>query len=59
MNFDVYQKSSDLLEKLANSIFDRDPTNPKPFCFSISELHVVEGWLKNILKEVTEQKKMV
>lgn len=51
MPIDLYQKSSELLEKLANSVFDRDPTNPNPLFFNMSEIHLVENWLKDVLKE--------
>lgn len=49
MTIDIYQKSSELLEKLANSIYDRDPNNPKPFFFSLNEVHIVEKWLNELL----------
>ncbi len=51
MEFDIHQKSSELLEKLANSIYDRDPSNPNPLFFSMNEIHIVEKWLKDILLE--------
>jgi len=51
MSIDLYQKSSELLEKLANSIYDRDPTNPNPFCFNVAEMHIVEEWLKELIKD--------
>lgn len=47
----IYEKSSELLEMLANSIYDRDPNNPKPFFFSINEMHLVEKWLNDLLKQ--------
>lgn len=56
MSIDLYQKSSDLLEKLANSIYDRDPTNPKPFFFNLSEVHIVEKWLKEVIEEVKDER---
>jgi|FreactTroBogLake_1042271.scaffolds.fasta_scaffold82088_2 hypothetical protein len=49
MTIDIYQKSSELLEQLANSIFDRDTSNPNPLCFSMTEIHIVENWLREIL----------
>ena len=49
MSIDLYQKSSELLERLANSILDRDPQNPNPFCFNVAEVHIVEEWLKELL----------
>jgi hypothetical protein len=45
MSFDMHAKSADLLEKLANSVYDRDPTNPKPLFFSLTEIQLVESWL--------------
>jgi hypothetical protein len=52
----IHAKSSQLLETLANSIYDRDPANPKPFFFSINEIHIVEKWLQDILKESENEK---
>jgi hypothetical protein len=52
MSFDLYAKSSELLEKLANSIYDRDPSNPNPFFFNVAEIHIVENWLKKVIDEV-------
>ena len=52
MSLDLYAKSSELLEKLANSIYDRDATNPNPFFFNVSEIHIVENWLKEVIDEV-------
>ena len=54
MSFDLYQKSSELLEKLANSIYDRDPSNPNPLFFNLAEIHIVENWLKEVIEEVGE-----
>lgn len=54
MSIDLYQKSSELLEKLANSIYDRDTNNPNPFFFSVSEVHIVEKWLVELMKEMKE-----
>jgi len=52
MSFNIYAKSSELLEKLANSIYDRDPSNPKPLFFSIIEVQIVERWLKDNMNEL-------
>jgi hypothetical protein len=49
MCIDLYQKSTELLEKLANSIYDRDPQNPNPFFFNMAEIHIVEKWLSEVL----------
>ncbi len=48
---DVYAKSSQLLEKLANSVAERNPTL-KDFCFNVAEIHVVEEWIREFVKEV-------
>jgi hypothetical protein len=48
---DIHEKSSQLLERLANSIFDRDTTNPNPLCFSTKEIHIVEEWIRELLKD--------
>lgn len=57
MAIDLHFLSSQLLERLANSIYDRDP-NKKEFCFSVQEMQVTEKWLKEtvqqILKEMAE-----
>lgn len=50
MSHDLNFLSSQLLERLANSIHDRDSNN-KQFCFSINEIHVVEDWLNSFLEE--------
>ena len=52
MSIDLYQKSSELLEKLANSIYDRDTNNPNPFFFNVAEVHIVENWLADIMKDI-------
>ncbi len=51
MNIDIHSKSSELLEKLANSVYDRDPNNPNPLFFNIAEIHIVEKFLKDLVQE--------
>lgn len=51
MKLTIHELSSQLLERLANSIYDRDPANPNPFFFSINEIRIVEEWLRDVLKE--------
>lgn len=53
MNFDINVKSAQLLEKLANSIHDRDKDNllKQHFTFSITEIQIVEKWLLDVLSE--------
>jgi len=50
MLHDISILSQQLLERLANSIHDRDP-NQNQFCFNINEVHVVEGWIKELFEE--------
>lgn len=57
MGIDLYAKSQDLLEKLANSVHDRDPKSPTPFFFNISEIHVAENWLVDFIKEILQDQK--
>lgn len=47
---DLYTKSQQLLEALANSIHDNSEL-PTDFCFSIREIHVVERFLLELLEE--------
>ncbi len=52
MQIDLHFKSQQLLEALANSIHDRDRGNSNPFCFNLSEVHVVERWLQEFISEI-------
>lgn len=52
MSIDLYAKSQQLLETLANSVHDRDPKNLTPFFFNIAEIHVAELWLKDFMDEI-------
>lgn len=54
MQIDLYAKSTELLETIANSIHDRESKTNNPFFFSIDERHAVERWLKEFIKEVRE-----
>lgn len=54
MSIDIYAKSEQLLSKLANSIYERDTKNPTLICFTTSEMHIVEKWLLELLKEIDE-----
>jgi hypothetical protein len=51
MAIDIHQLSSQLLERLANSIYDRD-NNQKGFCFNTQELRVVEKWLTDTVQDI-------
>lgn len=52
MSMDIHTLSEKLLEKLANSIFDRDTTNTNPLCFSQKEILIVEEWIREIISEL-------
>jgi len=47
---DIHVQSRILLERLANSIFDRDPLTKSPVYFTTKESHIVEQWIKDVLK---------
>ncbi len=54
MPIDIYVKSSELLNSLANSIYDRqkpDVQPHEPVIFTITEIQIVERWLRDILAE--------
>jgi hypothetical protein len=51
MDIDLYSKAMHLLEKIANSVHERDPKNPNMMCFSTTEVHLVEEWLKDFIQE--------
>ncbi len=48
---DLYAKAVNLLEQVATSVHERDNKNPNPLCFSVSEVQVVELWLKSFMRE--------
>jgi hypothetical protein len=52
MNIDIYAKSVQLLERVANSVHDRDPKNPNLLTFSITEIHIVEEWMRELIKDL-------
>ncbi len=58
MTIDVYSKSVQLLERIANSIHERDQSitmnliNNNSLCFSKKEVAVVEQWLEELLIEL-------
>jgi hypothetical protein len=52
VDVDVYAKSVQLLERVANSVHERDTKNPYLLCFSSSEVQVVEAWLRELLEEI-------
>ena len=51
MEIDLYPKAVQLLEKIANSVHERDPKNANLLCFSVSEVQLVEQWLKEFIDE--------
>jgi hypothetical protein len=58
MYIDIYAKSVQLLERVANSVHDRDPKNPNILNFSIKEIHIVEEWMRELINDV-EQKQEI
>jgi len=52
LDVDVYAKSVQLLERVANSVHERDIKNPYLLCFSSAEVQVVESWLTELLEEL-------
>ena len=52
---DVHAKSQQLLESLANSIHDRSENSK--FVFNISEVHITEEWIKNLINEIKKEEK--
>lgn len=54
MEIDLYFKSTQLLEKLANSLYDRDITNTNPVCFSMNEIKIVEGFINDLITELKQ-----
>ena len=51
MTFDIHEKSAQILEKLANSIYDREPNNPNPLFFSNKEMIIVDNWIREMLHD--------
>lgn len=54
MALDIHAKSSDLLERLANSIYDREKEGnilKEHFTFSSTEMRIVESWILDLLQE--------
>lgn len=49
MDMDLNSKAKQLLEKIANSVHERE--NANLLCFSVSEVQLVEQWLKEFLDE--------
>lgn len=51
MEIDLYSKAVQLLEKIANSVHERDPKTPNLMCFSTTEVQLVEKWLEDFISE--------
>jgi hypothetical protein len=51
MPIDLHAKSVQLLERIANSVYERDPKNLNLLCFSTNEVQVVEEWLKDFIRD--------
>ncbi len=51
METDFNSKAKQLLEKIANSVHERDPKNANLLCFSVAEVQLVEQWLKDFKEE--------
>lgn len=51
MDMDLHSKAKQLLEKIANSVHERDPKNANLLCFSTAEVQLVEQWLKEFRDE--------
>lgn len=54
MQIDLYVKSQQLLEVLANSIHDREPKTLNPFFFSTNEVQAAERWLSEFIEEIKQ-----
>ena len=54
MSVDYYATSVQLLERIANSVHERDPKNPNLLCFSSSEVQLVEQWLIDFVEKTKE-----
>ncbi len=57
LQIDIYVKSVDLLEKIANSVIDRDQSMHNVLFFNTNEIQIVEHWLRELIKEVCDNKK--
>ena len=55
MFIDYHEKSSELLSRIANSVYERDPKNPNLLCFSSQELELTEEWLKKFIEELQQK----
>jgi len=56
MDIDLHAKAIQLLERIANSVHERDPKNANLMCFSTTEVQLAERWLKDFLMEIINEK---
>lgn len=52
MSIDIYAKSVQLLERIANSVHERDQKNQNLLFFSANEVQIVEKWLSELIEEL-------
>lgn len=55
MSINIYDKTQELLHRLANSIHDRDIKHavyPRPFCFHSTEVLTATKWIEEFIEEV-------
>ncbi len=46
---DLHAKARELLEKIANSVHERDTKNASLLCFSSKEVELVQQWLEDFV----------
>lgn len=49
---DKYVKSFTLLERLANSLYERGVLRDSPISFNAKELNIVESFIDDLVKEI-------
>jgi adenosylmethionine-8-amino-7-oxononanoate aminotransferase len=52
---EIHVQSRLLLERLANSLYDRDPSNKNPVFFTSKESRIVEVWLKEVISKAIDE----
>ena len=50
MQIDLQAKAIQLLERIANSLYERE-TNPTQIFFSSKEIEIVKEWMEQVLNE--------
>ncbi len=51
MIIDAHDKARLLLNAIANSLYERDPSNEKPIFFSLTQINLVEEFIIDLIKE--------